>query len=395
MATYPLPTLAATVDASGISTPSYTDVLESLKAHARSIFGSDVYLEADSQDGQMLAIIARAIVDCNDMAVGTYNNMSPLTSQGEGLSSVVKINGIARQVATNSTVTVRLTGAVGTVVNNGKVRDQNGHTWKLPASCTIGSGGFVDVTATAEEKGAIIAGANTVNIIATPTAGWNSVTNSSAAVAGAPVESDAALRRRQTDSVALDGGTLLATMTGAVKAVSGVQHARVYENSTNSTDGDGIPAHHIAVVTFGGSNTAIADAIMDTRSPGVGMHGTTTVNRVDDVGVTQAIKFSIATQVIVKCNINLTALTGYTSDVGDKIKQALVDHFDSLPIGVDVYWGRCFAPALLPGDDQAGTFEINTLELARGAGAFAAADVAFAFNEIPRGALANVVITVV
>src|SRR5260363_207233 len=44
-------TLSVTIDATGIHAPSYADVLNALKAQYRAIYGPDVYLENDSQDG--------------------------------------------------------------------------------------------------------------------------------------------------------------------------------------------------------------------------------------------------------------------------------------------------------------------------------------------------------
>jgi hypothetical protein len=80
--TYPLPTLAATVTDAGISAPPYADILLSLQASYRSIFGSDIYIDADSQDGQWLAIIAAAVNDCNAATIAAYNSRSPATAQG-------------------------------------------------------------------------------------------------------------------------------------------------------------------------------------------------------------------------------------------------------------------------------------------------------------------------
>jgi hypothetical protein len=67
MATYPLATLACTIDENGISAPSYADILASLQASFQSIYGSDIYIEADSQDGQWLATIAQIINDGNHL----------------------------------------------------------------------------------------------------------------------------------------------------------------------------------------------------------------------------------------------------------------------------------------------------------------------------------------
>lgn len=386
-----LSSYAAKVDSSGISAPTYAQILADLQDRFRAIYGSDAYVTPDSQDGQLLAIFAKGISDANDAAMMAFNQMSPLTSQGEGLSSVVKINGITRKQATNSQVSLRLSGAVGTVIENGTVRDTTGNTWRLPSSVTIPVGGLITVTATAKTPGDVRAEPGTCTIIGTPVLGWTAVTNLTAAIPGVPVEPDADLRRRQADSVALPALSIYESLHGAIKAVEGVVAARIYENTTNATDANGIPAKSIACVVSGGDATEVATAIMQKRSPGVGLHGTTTVNLVDNVGQTQAIKFTVPTLVSIRVNIELHALTGYTSEVGDAIKAKLEKYFDGLPIGTPVYWSRALAQAVSVGD----SYEINSFEMYRNAGTPLQDDVAIAWNEKPRGELVYLVITVV
>ena len=65
--TFPLATLAAAVTSAGIAAPSYSDILTSLQTSFRAIYGADVYLGADTQDGQLLAIVALAIHDANQV----------------------------------------------------------------------------------------------------------------------------------------------------------------------------------------------------------------------------------------------------------------------------------------------------------------------------------------
>ena len=62
-------------------------------------YGSDAVLTPDSQDGQLLAVFAQAIYDNGQALIAIYNSFSPATAQGAGLSSLVKINGLARDVA--------------------------------------------------------------------------------------------------------------------------------------------------------------------------------------------------------------------------------------------------------------------------------------------------------
>lgn len=73
----------------------------------------------------------------------------------------------------------------------------------LPASVVVGVDGTVMATATCSVSGAVAALAGTITEINTPTRGWVSVTNPAAATVGSPAETDAELRIRQSQSVAL------------------------------------------------------------------------------------------------------------------------------------------------------------------------------------------------
>ena len=172
MTTYPLPTLAATITSTGISAPSYADIYQSLQASFQAIYGSDSYIDPDSQDGQMLAIFAQAMNDANNATIAAYNSFSPTTAQGTGLSSNVKINGLKRLVPSNSTVNVTIVGVAGTTITNGIVGDTAGNQWALPASVVVPGGGSIVVTATCTAPGAINAAPATVTSIVTPTQGW-------------------------------------------------------------------------------------------------------------------------------------------------------------------------------------------------------------------------------
>ncbi|MDI4952494.1 baseplate J/gp47 family protein, partial [Salmonella enterica subsp. enterica serovar Lubbock] len=195
--------LSATVTAEGISAPDYQTILDTLTSYFQQIYGSDAYLEPDSKDGQMVALVALAIHDANNTAIAVYNCFSPATGYGAALTSNVKINGIARKGATNSTVDLLFTGTAGTIITNGTVKDTNNVIWRLPDSVVIGVDGTVTATAICSKGGAVAAPAGTITTINTPTRGWTSVTNPAAATVGAPAETDAELRIRQGQSVAI------------------------------------------------------------------------------------------------------------------------------------------------------------------------------------------------
>lgn len=386
---------APTIDASGITAPSFDTILAWLQAQYRSIYGSDVYLGNDSQDGQFLGIIAAAINDSNAAVIEAWNSAGPATAQGEALSSRVKINGIARAAATNSQVTVTIVGQAGTVISNGVVQDTNGNKWSLPATVTIPSGGSITATATCQTPGAITAAAGTVTKISTPTLGWQTVTNSAPASAGNPVETDAQLRDRQTRSVALPSVTVLGGILGAVQAVTGVTQAAIYENDTDTTDANGLPEHSIAVVAKGGSASAIADAIMRKKTPGTYTYGTTSVTTSDDIGVPHTIRYFQPKDAAIAVEVRLKALSGYTTAVAADIQQAVADYINGLGIGSPVMLARLYLPAQLNGASQSGTFEVLTVKAALKPATPAASDVAIAFNALASCATADVSIVVV
>jgi hypothetical protein len=70
--------LSATVTAQGISAPDYQTILDTVTGYFQQIYGTDAYLEPDSKDGQMVALVALAIHDANTTAIGVYNSFSPL-----------------------------------------------------------------------------------------------------------------------------------------------------------------------------------------------------------------------------------------------------------------------------------------------------------------------------
>lgn len=385
---------APTISATGISAPTYAEVLAYLQQQYRSIFGADVYLESDSQDGQFLAIVAAAINDANAATIAAYNAQSPLTAQGAGLSKNVKINGIARAVATNSSADLVLIGQAGATITNGAARDVNSNLWQLPASVTIPPAGEITVTATCSVVGDIDAAVGEINQIATPTQGWQSVTNPAPAVAGAPVETDAALRVRQATSVALPSRTVLEGTVGAVASLDGVTRYRAFENDTNATDSNGIPAHSISLIVEGGDAQEIAEAIAAKKTPGTGTYGTTSQIVTDIYGITRTIQFYRPTEDTVHVAIAMKALTGYNTSIGQAIQQAVADYVNGLAIGGTIYLFRLAVPANLGGDSRSLTYDIDSILIGINATPPAAADVVLPFNHVGRCSPANVVLTV-
>ncbi|WP_175992603.1 baseplate J/gp47 family protein [Burkholderia vietnamiensis] len=375
-------TIAPTIDANGISAPTYADVFAWFQTQYRAIYGADAYLDPDSKDGQLLGVFAKAINDVNAVCIGVYNSFSPSKGVGAALSSNVKINGIKRESASYSSADLTLVGQAGTTITNGIAKDANQNQWALPATVTIPPAGQVTVTATCTTIGAIAAAVGTITTIGTPTRGWQSVTNASAAAEGAPVETDPALRARQKRSTALPSQTVLDGIIGAVSDLSGVTQCVGYENDKGVPDSNGIPRNSISLVVEGGDVTAIASVIAIKKTPGAGTYGTTTETVLDNYGRPVPISFFRPTDAPIFVAVTLKSLTGYTDAIGVAAQNAIVDYVNGVEIGGgasgNVEWDSCVtvAKSVTGGN----TFRILSLVLTgpRGAGT---PDVALLFNE--------------
>jgi uncharacterized phage protein gp47/JayE len=339
---------AAYVDATGIHAPTFADVQAFLIAQFQAIYGQDIVVSNDSQDGQLIGVCALAIADTNAACIAVYNSYSPSTAQGVGLSSTVKINGMARNLPSNSSVDVLITGSAGTVINNGVVQDVASIAWNLPASVTVPVSGQITVTAICAIAGAITALPGEITRIATPTRGWQEVINNSAANPGAPVENDPQLRQRQATSTAMPSVTVLSGILGAVLALPGVTAAKAYENDTNVTDANtGLPPHSISLVVQGGDATQICQTILNHKTPGCFTYGTTRESVNDVYGLAHDIGFYVPTPVTVGVRISLTANPGYSTLIGTAISQAVADYINNLGSGEDVVYSKLWLPANL------------------------------------------------
>lgn len=383
------------VTETGISAPSYEEIYEYLKGRMRAIFGDDINLDADTQDGQMVGIVAAAISDVNAQAIAVYNAYNPTTAKGVALDSAVKVNGITRQAASHSQVDLRIVGQAATHIVNGVALDEAENKWNLPADVVVPPAGEITVTAIAAEEGDIRAPAGTVNRIGTPTLGWQTVENILAAEPGAPVQTDLELRAQQSKSTALPSVSLWEGIIGSLLTTVGVRRVSGIKNDGDTPTSEGVPGHSIAMIVDGGEVADIAKTIFLKKGEGVGTYGSTSYNYLDTYGFPNTIKFSRPTVVPAYCKLTISPAADYLSSAEDEIKARVVSYINSLDIGESVNIARVLASAV---KTDAGVvderFSVEAITLGRSATAQAAASLAIAWNEAVSCAPENVTVEV-
>lgn len=382
------------VSEQGISAPSYEEILTYFQGEARRIFGEDINLDADTQDGQLIAIFAAAVNDVNAQAIATYNSFSPLTAKGIALDNAVAVNGVTRQQATASQVDLRLIGQAGITIINGVAVDSFENRWLLPAQVIIPVSGEITVTAVAEELGAIEASANSITKIGTPTLGWQSVTNPLAATVGVSVETDDQLRTRQTQSTALPSVALWEGIIASLLDLDGVTRVSGVNNDTDQTGGNGVPAHTIAMIVEGGQVDEIGKTIFLKKCEGTGTFGDVTTTYIDDYGFPNQVSFSRPTVVPVYVTMTISPAIDYISTVADELKERIVTYINSLAIGTSVNICRVLTSALssCPGVDT--RFDIVSIVMGTSSGSQQNASIPIKWNEAALCSLENVTITV-
>lgn len=372
------------IDDSGFHLADFEDFLEYNRQAMRDIYGQDINLDADSQDGQLCAHFAQSQYDLGVLCGAVFNNYSPSTARGDALSREVKINGIARQGATHSSADLVISGAAGTTIVNGQARDtlQDSHLWNLPPEVVIPVSGSITVTAVCADEGEIRAPIGSITRIATPTEGWTGVTNETEAAAGREIETDAELRIRQTTSTAQPSQTIVKGVLGGILDLTGVTRAIVYENDTGVTDENGIPAHSISAVVEGGDAQEIGAAIKLRKTAGTGTYGTTSVTVTDSEMVPMVVRFFRPTVAHIKVKITIEPLTGFTSELFHNIQEQVAAYVNSLTFGQAVRISKLYVPANLENDDSDISYDILKIEIARDGGALQTANIPIGFNEL-------------
>lgn len=343
-----------TIDDAGLTRPRQDEIQADLDAHYRAIFGQDIDLSASSVDGQLIGVLSEMVSDVVQLLEDVFVARSIPGARGAALSRLVKLIGINRVGSSYSIANVNFTGTVGTVIPDGSLVD----TTDVPAAhfqtvgdVTIGLDGTGVGVARATTTGTVYAPSGTLTKIITPIAGWATVTNPVAAIAGSDQETDAALRVRHAASTALDSKSMVDSIYAAIANLPGVSQVVIFENRTGTpmprSGGTPLPANAIQVVVNGGVDADIASAIFQKASAGVTLIGASSASVTDSQGVAQLIKFDRPRQISVYNDVILRVSTtaSLTSSLVAAIKKAVVDYGNaSARVGRAVSFGALWAP---------------------------------------------------
>jgi len=167
---------------------------------------------------------------------------------------------------------------------------------------------------------------NTINTILTPVFGLDSISQKSSAISGRSKETDAQLRLRFNQSKFTRGSSLPESLFSQLVGLVGVQETLIYENTTDSVDAYGIPAHSYMVIVNGGVNQDVAQSIWDNKPTGISPVGNTSIDIIDYTGNTKQIQFQRPTFTPLYVKVDISTFSNFPSDGVSQIKSAIFEY---------------------------------------------------------------------
>jgi uncharacterized phage protein gp47/JayE len=315
-----------TLDQNGLQITALNDIITDLEATWKSIYGNDINLDSNTPDGQLLNIIAQMRVDNSEICASVYNSFDLTKATGSVLDIRVAYIGIVRTAGTYTEIPVNVTVDRVTTLQ-GLDANYNSSSVSSADAFTVSDGSnqaYLATSATlpigtttcyfrAADIGNVSFSTNTVTTQVTPVVGVTAVNNPNAAInEGKDEETDSELRLRAQRSYGINSSGYLNGLEAKLLALTDITEAKAYENYTNATDSNGIPAHSIWVITEGGANADIANAIYKSKCPGTGMKGSVTYDITATNGTVFTAKWDTTSPEALYIRFDLKAITSGT-----------------------------------------------------------------------------------
>lgn len=312
------------ITATGIETKDLATLISDFTTDMQAAYGPDIILTSDSPDGQSMMITIQAARDALDLAEEVFSSFDPDKAVGTVLDQRVGINGIQRQAGTYTVTNVTVTTTndlsqnligLDTATDPSQVftvADDAGTQWLLETTQSGLTAGAHVLVFRAANTGKTLTIPNTITTIVTIIVGVTAVNNPTTyTTLGTDEETDAALHVRRQKSVSAASQGYFQALLAALQNVAGVTSAFIYENTGDTTDGNGVPGHSIWVIIAGAPAAAdVAAVIYQKRNAGCGMRGGVAQNVTQADGSTFTVRWDTVTTQNLYVSMFLQSLNG-------------------------------------------------------------------------------------
>jgi uncharacterized phage protein gp47/JayE len=283
------------LNSQGFKAKRLANIKQELEEELRAKIPAQLQFSSSTIAGQLVSIFAAKLDEVWQLASCVYTSLDPDVACGRALTALSSLTGTIRKEATRSMVeaTVKLAG--NTTLPRGSIAAVAGDPtarFVLLKEVTNGSDKIQEFAAhfEADKEGPFSAPAHTLTVIATPVAGWLSVTNVKDALLGRLKETDVELRLRRVKELRAPGSGTLDSLKAKLEMIPNVSGVLILHNDGRAEKS--VPPHTIEAIVMGGDQQEIAETIWQHKALGIGTHGSSMVALKDSQGHEQKIRFS-------------------------------------------------------------------------------------------------------
>lgn len=242
------------------------------------------------------------------------------------------------------------------------------------------------LTVVCTEFGAIEQAPETIDTIATPVFGWDSVVQFESASVGSLKETDTQLRARFNGTKYTVGSNIVDALYSDLITLDGVRNVTIYENVTSSVDSKGIPPHAFMVLIRGGLEQEIAEAIWRNRPAGITTHGNSVFLITDIFGNQKEVYFQRPSHADIYITVDLTVNEDFPPNGVEQIRTALFDYIqNNSVVGEPVVYSRLYTPLnSIPGH------QIDSLKIGLSANPTGTSNISVVYDELAKLEVGNI-----
>lgn len=329
--------MANALTPTGITTNTATENSDALIAAYQAIYGPNIIVTSESQDGQTTQIFVQLASDMGDLVVGVYSSFDINQAVGVQLDQrlfwIQRLGGIPTIQPVVITVAQALTlyGLNQTLQPVFTVADASGNQWELISTVNIASPGANTLSFEAANPGAIVSAVNTITVPVTVVLGVSSINNPNTyTTLGTDEETDAAFRLRGLASVSIPSQGFFNALFSTIKNTTGEANTILLENYLDSTSPNavlpsvsGVPGHCIWAISQGTATaSAIAEDIYNQRTLGCNMKGAQTFPITQDDGSVFVVQWDDVTTETLYIWFTATSIDGiHPPNIGNILQQ--------------------------------------------------------------------------
>lgn len=365
------------IDDKGMAVPDNDDLVAQMSDTVKAKYGEDTKTDEASAFGIIIRLFSwfQAIL-YQDIEASYFAGFID-TATGVSLDRLASNYGLHRNPAVAATVKLRFTGEPGyTITEPMTYGTKDGVDFELYDNVNLvddgtGTGRGTGWAAAVDTGPDSNVGAGTITVPVDDVAQVESVTNDASASGGVDVETDTSLRNRIHLQVTSQPGPTLSGIYTALYNVAGVKRVQIVSNLTMETDDQGNPPKSLHIYVLGGTQQAVAAAILDSIGAGVQTVGGISL-QVDDIGGhPHQISFDTATEVALHASVTIQTADDFDPTNGpDAIKQGITNYVESVEMGGKVVYTKLFQAIYnVPGIASA------TVKLGKSADSLGASDI--------------------